>query len=307
MCLAAIAIGAHPRFPLIVAANRDEFFGRPAGALAWWTPDRGGVPILSGRDLQGGGTWLGLSPAGRFALLTNVRRPGSKNDAAPSRGSIVPTWLRGDLDADTFWTMLASAGHNPFNVIAGDVANGRWHFGTSGAASMQALDRGLFGLSNAALDTPWPKVTALKARTREALLRSLSVDDLAHRLFAALADDVIALDDALPATGIPLDWERALSPAFIRMSDRGYGTRCSTLVITERSALGTATHVFERSFGADGSSEAVERHARLPGWPSHAAVPSTAPLPAQSERTISTCGMPASSNTGPRSTKPARA
>lgn len=311
MCLAVIAIDAHPRFPLVVAANRDEFFARAAAGLAWWTPDRGAAPILSGQDLQGGGTWLGLSPSGRIALLTNVRRPGSKNDAAPSRGAIVPLWLRGDLDAHGFWTQLAQAGHNPFNVVAGDLARGGWFWGASGAAAVRRLDGGVFGLSNAALDTPWPKVTALKARTRVALSNAQSADDLAQRLFAALADGNVVPDDALPSTGIPLDWERALSPAFIRMAERGYGTRCSTLVVTERSAAGVATHVYERTFGADFAQDldaaTEQRQAMLPGWPAAFTGPATAPVSVQSVRTISTWGMPASSNTGPRSTKPARA
>jgi uncharacterized protein with NRDE domain len=306
MCLAAIAIDAHPRFPLVVAANRDEFFDRPTGGLQWWLPSDG-PPILSGRDLKAGGTWLGLSGAGRLALLTNVRRPGSKNDAAPSRGTIVPLWLRGDLDADRFWARLVPGGHNPFNVIAGDLPGG-WFFGTSDGAGLRRLDGGLFGLSNATLDTPWPKVEALKARTQEALSRAACAEDLAQRLFAALADDSPAADGALPSTGIPLDWERALSPAFIRMADHGYGTRCSTVVITERTGLAVATHVFERTFGPDACEpSSLLRSALLPNWPGTAAGPSTSPVGDHSVRTISTWGMPASSTTGPRSTKPARA
>ncbi len=266
MCLAAIAIDQDRRFPLVVAANRDEFFDRPAARLGWWSPSPGAGEILAGRDLHGGGTWLGLTAAGRMALLTNVRRPGTRDDDAPSRGAIVPTWLRGDLDADRFWVRTALSGYNPFNLVAADFRRGECFWATSDEPAPRRLDRGLYGLSNAALDTPWPKVTALKAQVREALAASASAEDLSTRLFAALADRTEAPDAELPSTGIALDWERALSPAFILSADQRYGTRCSTLVIAERVAKRLVTHVFERTFPAGGGL-ALLRHASLRDWP----------------------------------------
>jgi uncharacterized protein with NRDE domain len=267
MCLAVIAIDQSRRFPLVVAANRDEWFERPAARLSWWSPEPGVAEILGGRVLRGGGTWLGLSAAGRFALVTNVRRPDAKDDTAPSRGAIVQQWLRGDLDADRFWVRTALTGYNPFNLIAADFRRGECFWATSDGPAPRRLDRGLYGLSNAALDTPWPKVGDLKARTREALDGSTSVQDLSARLFAALADRTAAPDAALPATGIPIEWERQLSPAFIRSDDQRYGTRCSTLVVTERVNKRLVTHVLERTYPAAVGGVALLRQASLRDWP----------------------------------------
>ena len=266
MCLAAIAIDQDRRFPLVVAANRDEYFDRPAARLGWWSPGRDAGEILAGRDLHGGGTWLGLTAAGRMALLTNVRRVGAPDDEAPSRGAIVPTWLRGDLDADRFWVRTALSGYNPFNLVAADFRRGECFWATSDEPAPRRLDRGLYGLSNAALDTPWPKVTALKAQVREALASAEGAQGLSTRLFAALADRTMAPDPSLPSTGIGLERERELSPAFIRSADQRYGTRCSTIVITERANKRLVTHVFERTFPAGGGL-ALLRHASLRDWP----------------------------------------
>ena len=266
MCLIALAIDQHRRFPLVVAANRDEFFARPTARLAWWQPDPGGPQVLSGRDLQAGGTWMGLTAEGRLAMLTNIRRPGSNDPAAPSRGAIVPLWLRGHLPADRFWMQVALSGHNPFNLVAADFRHGDCWWASSDTASPRRLDRGLYGLSNAALDTPWPKVQALKAGVRAALAEAESAQALSVRLFAALADRRIADDAALPQTGIALERERGLSAAFIRMPEMGYGTRCSTLLITERVNRRLVTHVFERSFPA-GAGLALLRQSTLKDWP----------------------------------------
>ena len=294
MCLVALAIDQHRRFPLVIAANRDEFRDRPAQPLDWWSPGDGGPDILSGRDLRAGGTWLGLTAAGRLALLTNVRNPGKHDPSAPSRGDIVPLWLRGDLPVDKFWMRVALSGYNGFNLIAADFAHGDCFWASNDGALPQRLERGLWALSNASLDTPWPKVQALKRRTVDALQRATGVDALAEVLFSALADRSTASENALPSTGVPREWERALSAAFIDVPDSNYGTRCSTVLVTERAAdRRLATHVFERTFGAEGTPSS--RHVEVPGWP-----------PRQSERTISTWGMPASSNSGPRSAKPAR-
>jgi uncharacterized protein with NRDE domain len=266
MCLAAISIDQDRRFPLVVAANRDEYFDRPAARLGWWSPAPEAGEILAGRDLHGGGTWLGLSAAGRMALLTNVRRPGAFDEDAPSRGAIVPTWLRGELDADRFWVRTALSGYNPFNLVAADFRRGECFWATSDEPAPRRLDRGLYGLSNAALDTPWPKVTALKAQVREALAGSDSAEALSTRLFAALADRTVAPDASLPSTGIGIERERALSPAFIHGAEQRYGTRCSTLVISERANKRLVTHVFERTFPAGGGL-ALLRHATLRDWP----------------------------------------
>lgn len=266
MCLVALAFDQNARFPLVLAANRDEFFERPSARLGWWSPGDGLPDILSGRDLQGGGSWLGLNADGRLALVTNVRRPGQQDPQAPSRGAIVPLWLRGDLPPDRFWARVALSGHNPFNLVAADFRRGDCYWASNEQASPLRLERGLYGLSNAQLDTPWPKLTRLKTRLRDALSTATSADDLAALLFDALADRTPAPDEALPSTGIPLERERLLSSAFIATPDGRYGTRCSTLVITERVNKRSVTHVLERSF-SPGSKLALLRRVELKDWP----------------------------------------
>jgi len=266
MCLVALALDQERRFPLVVAANRDEFFARPASRLGWWTPEPGAAQILGGRDLEGGGTWLGLSAEGRLALLTNVRDPGRHDPAAPSRGRIVPEWLGARDRVDRFWMHTALAGYNGFNLIAADFALGECYWASNTGAHPLRLERGIYGVSNAALDTPWPKVDALKTRLREALGAADSVDALATKLFDALADRHVPADTALPDTGVGIERERMLAPAFIRSPDLRYGTRCSTLVITERVNRHNVTHVLERTFSPHGGM-ALLRRATLNHWP----------------------------------------
>jgi uncharacterized protein with NRDE domain len=266
MCLVALAIDENRRFPLVIATNRDEFFERPAARMGWWTPAEGGPEILAGRDLQAGGTWLGLTASGRLALVTNVRRPQDTDPDAPSRGGIVPHWLRTELRPDQFWMQTSLSGYAPFNLIAADFRRGDCFWASNDHAIPRRIERGIFGLSNAALDTPWPKVTKLKTRLGEALKTADSVDQLSSLLFTALADREAAPDDLLPATGIGRDRERVLSPAFIRTPDNGYGTRCSTIIITEKIKRQLVTHVFERTFTA-GPGLALLRRTVLKDWP----------------------------------------
>lgn len=266
MCLIALAIDQQRRFPLVLAANRDEFFDRPSARLSWWQPDTGGPAILGGRDLHAGGTWLGLNAQGRLALLTNVRRPGPHDASAPSRGTIVPLWLKGDQPPDRFWMQVALSGHNPFNLIAADFRIGECYWASSEVAAPRRLGKGIFGLSNASLNTPWPKVERLKAQMAAALEECDSVAAISDHLFAALADSAAAKDADLPRTGILIEQERLLSSAFIRTPDKRYGTRCSTLLITERVGRRLVTHMIERTFPFDGGA-ALLRQARLRDWP----------------------------------------
>ena len=271
MCLAAIAVARSERFPWVLASNRDEFFDRPTMPLAWWQPDNGGPPVLSGRDLSAGGTWLGLTETGALALVTNVREPGRFDPAAASRGALVLQWLRsapgnlagpGTDDAQALrW--LDSPPRNGFNLYAADLLAGAraaehsalW--ASNRAPAHRRLGPGLVGLSNAALDTPWPKVTVLKRRLQAALDAGPDAAGLAAAAFAALADRRAAPDDKLPDTGVPLLREQQLSSACIRIEDPGtgrvYGTRCSTVVMVERTASGLQVRVIERTFGTQGS------------------------------------------------------
>ena len=269
MCLIALALGQHPRFPLVIAANRDEFLHRPAAALGWWHAHPDDAPLLAGRDLQAGGTWMGLNATGRIALLTNVRDPSRMQADAPSRGAIVPAWLAARGDAAAFWHKTVGRGHNPFNLLAGDLIKGDWWWADDRTHAPQALGPGLYGLSNAALDTPWPKVQRLKQALAEALETAASADELEGQVFAALADRSATPDAALPDTGIGLERERWLAPAFIRSPDARYGTRCSTLLIVERADAGEggfATRAVERQFDAQGKPSS-QRRARLGAWP----------------------------------------
>jgi len=273
MCIVALAIDHHPRFPLVIAANRDEFFDRPTARLAWWqAPADGasepGMPILGGRDLKEGGTWLGLNPAGRLALVTNIRMPLPPDAQGPSRGHLVPAWLRSQGHGHPHWEQLALPSYKPVNLLAADFARGECWWASSARASAMRLGPGVHGLSNAELDTPWPKVQKLKQRVANTLdgPGADSLTALISELFAALSDRAVAADADLPRTGVGLEWERMLSAIFIRSADGRYGTRCSTLVITEHLHEHRVTHVLERSFPS-GPGLALLRHVTLDDWP----------------------------------------
>lgn len=236
MCLIAFAIGASARWPLVVASNRDEFLNRPTQPLQRWRTDAG-QHIVSGRDLRAGGTWLGLTPGGRVAFLTNVREANAL--AAPhSRGELVMRWLAQGGDADAFATALAldSPAYGGFNLVLGDFQSNAWTWlsnrpATGSALHVQVLEPGVYGLSNAALNTPWPKTTALQHALRASLEASPDPETLQARLWAALASRERAPRAALPATGVPLAVEEALSSAFVDFPENAYGTRSSTLLL----------------------------------------------------------------------------
>jgi uncharacterized protein with NRDE domain len=245
MCLAVIALDVHPRYSVIVAANRDEAHARPTLPAAWGTAPPF-LDIVAGRDVVAGGTWFGVRRDGRWSLVTNVRNGTVVPDArARSRGDLVPRVLNATASPTAALDeVLAARDHyNGFNLLGGDAAGMAWISNRSTAAVNAA--RGIHGLSNAALDTPWPKVI----RTREVLAAWVQAghDDV-EPLFAALADRTVANDHALPATDVPLERERQLSAAFI-VGER-YGTRCSTIYTLDRDGR---VRFHERSFDADGS------------------------------------------------------
>jgi uncharacterized protein with NRDE domain len=244
MCLVLIAYRAHPRYPLVLAANRDEFHARPAQALHWW---KDGVRMLAGRDLQAGGSWLGLDGAGRIALVTNYRDPSMPRPEGTSRGSLIGEFLGGAVSASGFASATASrAGQfSGFNLLALD-REGLAYATSHPQPEARTLLPGIYGLSNRQLDTPWPKLL----RTRERFERELASDHpQPEALMRMLSDRTMAADETLPDTGIGLEWERLLSSAFI-VSD-GYGTRCSTVVLIGSDGIVT---VEERSHATDGSA-----------------------------------------------------
>ncbi len=276
MCLILIAWQVHPDYPLVVAANRDEFFARPTVPAAFWPED---PHILAGRDLEAGGTWIGLGFAGQkpripnipgisgianisqpasgvlrfpaFAALTNYRGPGPERIGAPSRGLLVADFLKAaaKICPGEEKTMLSSyfsgvaariSAYNGFNLLA--AAGGRLGYITNRgkAYSVCWLAPGIYGLSNHLLDTPWPKLDS----ARRAFAAALPHLPDKTAFFALLADDEIVPDARLPSTGVSLAWERILSAIFVKSPN--YGTRASTLVAMHRTGQ---TLFIERSFG----------------------------------------------------------
>jgi uncharacterized protein with NRDE domain len=225
MCFLVLSYRQHARYRLVLATNRDEFYARPTAPAAYWDD----VPaLLAGRDVKGGGTWLGVTRAGRWAALTNVREPGPQIPDAPTRGALVADYLAGTMEPRAYLEVVRRRAdrYNGFNLILGD-ARRVYYFGNR-APGIRLLKPGLYGLSNHLLDTPWPKVERGKAALADALDAAV-VDP--ERLFAFLADTEQAPDEALPDTGIGPAWERLLSPIFIKSPT--YGTRASTIVLVD--------------------------------------------------------------------------
>jgi uncharacterized protein with NRDE domain len=245
VCLLVMAYRVHPIYQLIVAANRDEFFRRATAAAGFW---RDSPDVLAGRDLEQGGTWMGVTRTGRFAALTNVRDPKAIRSSATSRGLIVSDFLTSNAAPAPFLDELKVSGsqYNGFNLIVGD--GDGLHYFNSVTVHSEALSPGIYGLSNDRLDTPWPKVTRSKAALETALGKH--GEQLEADLFAVLSNRARADDAVLPDTGVGLEKERWLSPVFISGMD--YGTRCSTVMM----ARANQTQFAERSF--NGNGEAIE-------------------------------------------------
>ncbi len=241
MCLIAFAWRVHPRWRLVLIGNRDEFHARPSATLARWPHS----PIMAGRDLQAGGAWLGVTAAGRCAVVTNVRDPHA-SVAGLSRGLLVANYLAGADNASTHAHILLAnaASYRPFNLLLFD-ADAALFLGNQPQPLLRTLAPSAHALSNADLDTPWPKTTVIQRRLREWVEHG---DDDLQLLFVALADEQTAADESLPDTGIGLERERWLSSAFIR--GERYGTRASTIVALGYDGSGT---ILERSFAPGGS------------------------------------------------------
>ncbi|HEX3633738.1 MAG TPA: NRDE family protein [Casimicrobiaceae bacterium] len=241
MCLALVALDAHPKYRCVIAANRDEFHARAAEPAHWWDQ-----AVLAGRDLVAGGSWFGVTRAGRWALITNFREGAARDPYAPSRGELVMRMLR-----ETGSPLRSSAALLPdggryhgFNLLVGEDSGAA--FASNRASGALSLGAGIHGLSNHLLDTPWPKLLRTKAR----LAAWLADDDPAiETAFALLADREPAADVHLPATGVSAQWESLLSSPFIVSPE--YGTRSSTLLLVGRD---NSARLVERSFDAGGGS-----------------------------------------------------
>ena len=230
MCLIVFAWRVIPGVPVIAVANRDEFYDRPAAPAAPW-PEH--PNLIAGRDLEHGGSWMGITREGpdgpRFAALTNIRAPGERRPDAPSRGELVADFLKGSLSVAEYIEVIAARGdvYNGFNLVLGDRTALYWYSNRAGddPRNGQPLEPGrIYGVSNGLLDAPWPKVTRTKAQFASLLCQGAPED----AYFEMLADTTRAPDQRLPATGVPLDLERVLSAVCIETP--GYGTRTSTVV-----------------------------------------------------------------------------
>ncbi len=227
MCLILFSYKSHPNYRLILAGNRDEFYDRPTAPSAFWdyAPD-----LLAGRDLLYGGTWLGITKSGRIAAITNFREPDPQIKDASSRGLLVSNFLRNKENPIDFLQKLTRAAdkYSGFNLLLGDHSN--LYYYSNRSKNIQNLSPGFYGLSNHLLDTPWPKVE----KSKKAFQHILSEEEKfsPEELFNLLADTTRPDDSLLPDTGVGLEWERILSPAFV--SSPVYGTRSSTVVFIDR-------------------------------------------------------------------------
>lgn len=263
MCLIAVNWQPQAPVPLIIAANRDEFYARPTQALHRWADH----PIVAGKDLQANGTWLGVSLSGRVAALTNYRDPSQNRLEAPSRGEITTAFLSSADTCEHYLEALASRAHlyNPFNLL---VFDGLSLVGfESRHRRAFKLPEGASAVSNADFNVPWPKVSRLRDGFAQTLRQNnfegehVAAQPGINALFALLSDRRTAPDKDLPQTGIPLEWEKALSAEFIHTLD--YGTRASSVVLAGRNRA----DFVERSFDVNGFTGEV--HQRI-DWERHA-------------------------------------
>ena len=256
MCIALIAHDAHPVYSLIVAANRDEFHARPTVPLAWW-PDG----LLAGRDIVGGGTWMGTHRSGRLALLTNFRDGKPRDPMARSRGELVVTALASERTPQRVLSDVLSSSENyqGFTLIAG--TPGELYYTSNRNWMVKRVPSGVSGLSNNFLDTPWPKVERAKQKLKDAIADPQIQPET---LFALLHDATPAADSELPDTGIAIELERLLSSPFIIGGN--YGTRSSSVLLMNRIG---GVEMIERSFDATGDMTGEVRLSFTAGHPAN--------------------------------------
>jgi uncharacterized protein with NRDE domain len=228
MCLILFAYRQHADYPLVVIANRDEYYARPTRDAHWWDD----ADIFAGRDLEAGGTWLGINHHGHFAAVTNVREPGGMNPGKISRGELTRNYLSANQSAEEYLQQLSTHDQDyaGFNLLLADQL-GLWFYSNRDHGIRQ-IEPGIYGISNGGFDEPWPKLNSGKSELSALLAGSIDTAEL----MAILTDHEIAEDHELPTTGVPLDIERLLSSRFIRSPD--YGTRaCSVVTIDARQRV----------------------------------------------------------------------
>lgn len=227
MCLLLIGINAHPDFRLVIAANRDEFYNRSTAPADFWNE---APNLLAGKDLQAGGTWMGITKQGRFAALTNFRDIAAIKENAPSRGHIVSGFLLNNLSANNYTDELSLKGdiYNGYNLVAGDHLQLFYYSNIS--KEIKKLSDGIYGLSNHLLDTDWYKIRKSK-KVFQNILSEKIIDKV--KLFSLLTDESRAEDNDLPETGIGFEFEKILSSVFI--TSPVYGTRSSTIILIDKN------------------------------------------------------------------------
>lgn len=255
MCLILFAVAAHLDYLLVLAANRDEYHARPTRSLQPW-PEA--PQLFAGKDLEAGGTWLGITRSGRFAAITNVREGAPREPWHRSRGELVHDFLLGSGSAETFAEFAHSEGGNyaGFNLLLGDLSRGAnsLYYCSNRGVSPQRIAPGIYGLSNDRLDTPWPKVDTGKRALRELLLHSPTPTGLLD----ILADRTQPADAALPDSGVGIELERVYASRFI--ASPLYGTRASTALLINNHGH---VHIWEQNFESDGRIGALLKY----DWP----------------------------------------
>ncbi|HEY8022957.1 MAG TPA: NRDE family protein [Burkholderiaceae bacterium] len=225
MCLIVFAWQVVPGVPLVLAANRDEFYDRPTAPAAWW-PEH--PHVFAGRDLQGGGTWLGITRDGRFAALTNIRNPAERRSGVRSRGMLVAEYLSGNMSPQDYVDSIRATAqdYNGFNLVIGTQDTLIWYNNRNedDTRNGEPLASGIYGLSNDRLDSPWPKVVRTKAQFASLLCQGAPRD----AYFEMLKDTTRCSDCRLPKTGVDIELERLLSAVYIESPT--YGTRSSSVV-----------------------------------------------------------------------------
>ncbi|MEH7305662.1 NRDE family protein [Neobacillus drentensis] len=244
MCLILFAYQVHPVFKLIVAANRDEFYGRPTAPAHYWEDSPG---ILAGRDLEKMGTWMGVTTTGRFVALTNYRDPEEVAAGKRSRGELVADALKYKGNVKDYLKNLEERKdlYPGYNLLAGD--RKELYYYSNKGQELQKIEPGIYGVSNHLLNTEWPKVQ--KGKKGMSTIINGEKDELVERLLCILQDADQAPDELLPKTGVSLEWERRLSPLFIKSEN--YGTRSSTVLMMSDKEI----QYVERVFSKDGISE----------------------------------------------------
>lgn len=244
MCLILFAYRIHPKYPLIVAANRDEFYDRKSLPAHFWEDK---PTILAGRDLEKMGTWMGVTTTGRFSVITNYRDPKEVIDGKRSRGELVVNALtyKGSIKEYMMKVSLMKNDYPGYNLLVGE--RKELYYYSNRGGEIQKLKPGIYGLSNHLLDSDWPKV--IKGKRELSAIVAGEENNLVSRLFNLMQDDERFPDELLPKTGVSLEWERMLSPLFIKT--KHYGTRSSTILLMSETNI----EFFERTFSEEGVKE----------------------------------------------------